>query len=330
MCTGCAAEYGDPTDRRYHAQPIACHDCGPRLAFRSSDPHGTDAFDDAIERAICAIDAGGVVAVKGLGGYHLACDATDATAVAALRRRKRRPDKPFAVMVRDLAHARSFAHVSEAEADLLMSPAAPIVLLRARSDSPLSMLVAPGNPLVGIMLAYTPVHHLLFAYGSSPLVMTSANRAGEPIAHRREHVDALTDLYDALLDHDRPIQTPCDDSVVRVVGDRLLPIRRARGYAPLPVSVGAEGRSVLAVGAELKNAFCVATGGHAWVSQHIGDMENLGTLRAFEANVQRFVEMYDVHPDVVAIDAHPGYLSSKAGRAWAQRLLVSAFFLVIV
>lgn len=322
MCQACRSEYGDPEDRRYHAQPIACHECGPELVFNSS--RGTSVGDDPVDRTICAMAAGGVVAIKGLGGYHLVCDATDDDAVASLRTRKHRPDKPLAIMVADLAHAREFAHIDEVEADLLISPAAPIVLLRARPDSQLSPFVAPGNPLVGIMLAYTPVHQLLLASRRSPLVMTSANRAGEPIAHRPEHIESLADLYDAVLDHDRPIHTPCDDSVVRIVCGRLLPIRRARGYAPLPVTFTANGRSVLAVGAELKNAFCVTTDGHAWVSQHIGDMENLETLRAFEANVRRFVEMYDVHPDVVAADAHPGYQSAKAGRAWAAQHRVTA------
>ncbi len=321
MCSACRSEYGDPNDRRYHAQPIACHDCGPELAFHSPIPA---IGDDPVERAIAALAAGGVVAIKGLGGYHLACDATDDVAVTSIRTRKHRPDKPLAIMVADLAHAEEYAFVSEAEAELLCSSAAPIVLLRARSESSLSSLIAPGNPLIGVMLAYTPVHQLLLAGRRSPLVMTSANRAGEPIAYRPEHIGSLVAMFDAVLDNDRPISAPCDDSVVRLVGGRLLPIRRARGYAPLPVPFAATTRSVLAVGAESKNAFCVTTGGHAWLSQHIGDMENLETLRAFEGNVGRFVEMYDVHPDVVAVDAHPGYLSSKAGRTWARQHRVHA------
>jgi hydrogenase maturation protein HypF len=255
------------------------------------------------------------VAVKGLGGFHLMCDATDDAAIDRLRRRKHRPDKPFAVLVPDLGTARMVADVSDAEAHLLTSPARPIVLLRARSTSPLSALVAPGNPLVGVMLAYTPVHHLLFATRLGPLVCTSGNRSGEPIVHRDDDVEAvLAPLADGVVSHDRPIEVPCDDSVVRVVGRRLLPVRRARGYAPLPVPWADARRAVLAVGGELKSTCCVASPHHAWVSQHIGEQGTLATLEAFEATVDRFTRTYAVTPDVVAVDAHPGYATSQWGR----------------
>jgi hydrogenase maturation protein HypF len=307
MCRRCAAEYADPADRRYHAQPIGCHDCGPRL----SSSYGGDPIADVAS----AIRAGDTVAVKGLGGFHLMCDATDDAAIDRLRRRKHRPDKPFAVLVPDLGTARMIADVSDAEAHLLTSPARPIVLLRARSTSPLSALVAPGNPLVGVMLAYTPVHHLLFATGLGPLVCTSGNRSGEPIVHRDDDVEAvLAPLADGVVSHDRPIEVPCDDSVVRVVGRRLLPVRRARGYAPLPVSWADARRAVLAVGGELKSTCCVASPHHAWVSQHIGEQGTLATLEAFEATVDRFTRTYAVTPDVVAVDAHPGYATSQWGR----------------
>lgn len=313
MCQECDAEYRDPDDRRYHAQPIACADCGPTLSFQAADDP-VDVEADPIVRTVSTLANGEIVAIKGLGGYHLACDATNDDAVAALRIRKHRADKPFAIMVASVDHAAQFAHVSDAEAELLASPASPIVLLRAKANTTLSPLVAPGNPLVGIMLAYTPVHHLIIAGHEAPLVMTSANRSGEPIAHGRTGLDALTGLHDAVLDHDRPIHMPVDDSVVRLVGDRLLPIRRARGYAPLPVAFERARPDVLAVGGDLKNTFCVASGGHAWVGQHIGDMANLKTLQAFDDIVDRFMDFYDVHPTIVAIDAHPGYQSSR----WAR------------
>jgi hydrogenase maturation protein HypF len=311
MCTRCADEYGDPTNRRYHAQPIACHDCGPTLRLATS----TDAFgsrDDPARHAAELIRAGSTVAIKGLGGFHLACDATDDAAVRRLRERKHRPDKPFAVMVPDLQTARRLAFVSDAEAVQLQSPARPVVLLRARPNE-LAESVAPRNPLVGLMLPSAPIHELLFTFDLPPMVMTSANPSGEPLAYRDDH--AIEPLCDATLTHDRPIHVPCDDSVVRLAGRTLLPIRRARGFAPLPVPVGAIARPVLAVGGELKNAFCLASTEHAWMSQHIGDMENLATLDAFERSVEQFSELYDVHPEVYAVDAHPGYATSR----WARR-----------
>ena len=317
MCTRCSAEYADPADRRYHAQPISCHDCGPVLTYFAGGPAGGVGTSGAetIDLARAALVGGATVAVKGLGGFHLACDATSDEAVGRLRTRKHRPDKPFAIMIRDVAQAAQFAEISGAEALLLQSPARPIVLLQARGLAALSASVAPGNPLIGIMLPYTPVQHLLLEGSMPPLVMTSANVGGTPIIHRDDDVDQLIGLSDGVLTHDRPIHVPCDDSVVRLVNGRLLPIRRARGYAPIPVALPAARRSVLAVGGELKNTFCVASGGHAWVSQHIGDMENLETLDAFEASVERFETMYAVEPELVAADAHPGYLSSKWARA---------------
>ena len=334
MCETCEAEYHDPTDRRFHAQPIGCHDCGPSLTWMGSRPdiHMGSSDLDAVGAAALALADGAIVSIKGLGGFHLACDATSDAAVQLLRDRKRRPDKPLAVMVADLEMARELAHVTEREAELLSSAAAPVVLCRARADSPLSPLVAPGNPLVGLVLPYTPVHHLLLTDRSGtetpqravarrchlgPLVMTSGNLGGEPIAFRDDDAfERLAPLVDGFLTHDRPIHLPCDDSVVRVVSDQLLPIRRARGHAPLPVSLGtpAKAPDVLAVGGELKNTFCVASGGYAWMSQHIGDMENLDTLQAFEASVEQFCDLYDIHPQLVAADTHPAYLSSS----WAR------------
>ncbi len=338
MCEACAAEYRDPADRRYHAQPIACPHCGPTLTFEPVEPAecgGRSApGNDAIEAARAALRAGRIVAVKGLGGYHLACDATNGDAVARLRERKHRPDKPFAVMVADVGPARLLAQLTPEAATQLRSPARPVVLapatpavltggavLAGRAVSP---RVAPANPLVGVMLAYTPVHHLLLAGDMPPLVMTSANLGGQPIIHGDDDASRarLAELADAVLTHDRPIATPCDDSVVRVGaqvgtggGRGLLPVRRARGYAPIPVAMPGARRTVLAAGGQMKNAFCLAAGGQAWVSQHLGDLDDLHTLEAFDAAIGRFTAFHGVDPELIAIDAHPGYATT----AWARR-----------
>ncbi|MDH3706999.1 MAG: carbamoyltransferase HypF, partial [Acidimicrobiia bacterium] len=301
MCASCRREYTDPTNRRFHAQPIACHHCGPVLSLRrGASPVG----GDPIAEARAALAAGSIVAVKGLGGYHLAADATSDAAVAELRRRKHRPDKPLAVMTADLDAARRLAHIDEAEAALLTSPARPIVLLRTRTETALSPAVAPNNPLVGVLLAYTPVHHLLLEATETPLVMTSANVGGEPIIHHDDH-PALAQLADAVLAHDRPIHVRCDDSVVRVADGQLMPIRRARGYAPVPVGWANASRTTLAVGGELKNTFCLASTDHAWVSPHLGDMGTVAAQTSFESIEATFRALYAVEPDVVAVDAHP-------------------------
>lgn len=316
MCAVCAAEYSDPSDRRYHAQPIACHDCGPTLRLEPSPPTARmPEGNDPLAVAVSLLCTDSTVAVKGVGGFHLACDATSDRAVELLRARKHRPDKPFAVMAGDVAAARAIAEVSDAEAAQLHSPARPIVLLRARPASAISSLVAPGNPLIGTMLPSTPLHHLVARGVDRPLVMTSGNMSGEPLAFDDDDARRrLGPMCDAFLTHDRPIRVPCDDSVVRSVGDTLLPIRRGRGFAPLPVPVSGGRRAVLAVGGELKNTFCLASPSHAWLSQHIGDMENFSTLEAFEHSVRDFTTMYAIEPVVVAVDAHPGYLTSR----WAR------------
>ncbi len=320
LCAECAAQYHDPLDRRFHAQPVACAACGPRLWFES--PGGTIAGTDAaIAAAQRALADGAVVAVKGLGGYHLACDARSHAAVAELRQRKGRADKPLAVMVPDLAAAERLAVIDEYEAGVLTGHQRPIVLVRRRDGGTLTPLVAPGNPLVGVLLPYTPVHHLLFdavpgadAPVPEVLVMTSGNLTDEPICF--DDADArrrLGRIADAWLIHDRPIHVPCDDSVLRVVDGEELPIRRSRGYAPLPVRLPFETEPVVAVGGELKNTFCVASGADAWMSQHIGDMGSVETLAAFERSTQQFAEMYRVDADLVVADAHPGYHT----RRWA-------------
>lgn len=325
MCDRCAAEYHDPHDRRFHAQPIACPDCGPSLRFSSPAGHltGSDAALAATQRALAT---GAVVAVKGIGGYHLACAVGDDAAVAALRARKARGAKPFAMLVRDLDVARRYAHVDADEAAVLSSPARPIVLLRRRAGAPVADAVAPDSPLLGLMLPYSPLHHLLLApvpgaAGPVPdaLVCTSANRSDEPICFTDDDAaERLPALCDAVLDHDRPIHVPCDDSVVRVVRDekgaRELPIRRSRGFAPLPVDLGRAGPAVLAVGGELKNTFCLTDGSRAYLSGHIGDMATWETLRAFERAVDQLTGMRGA-PARMAADLHPGYHT----RNWAER-----------
>lgn len=333
MCDRCAAEYQDPADRRFHAQPIACPECGPTLWFSMGGRRitGSDAALAAAQRALAA---GAVVAIKGIGGYHLACAVHDEAAVGTLRARKARGAKPFAMLVLDLDVARRFAHIDGAEAAVLSSPAHPIVLLRRRRDAPVAEAVAPGNPLLGLMLPYSPLHHLLLAEvpkvigivepPPEALVLTSANRSGEPICFTDDDVEArLPGLCDAILDHDRPIHVPCDDSVVRVVHDGAeeseLPLRRSRGYAPLPIDVNIDagldaGLGVLAVGGELKNAFCLTDGARAYLSGHLGDMASWETLRAFERAVGQLSEIRGI-PNRFAADLHPGYHT----RDWAER-----------
>jgi hydrogenase maturation protein HypF len=322
MCAECRAEYDDPADRRFHAQPIACVACGPRQWFEghAGVVHGADAAIVAAQRAIAD---GRIVAIKGLGGYHLACDARSASAVARLRRRKRRPDKPLAVMVVDVESARRIAAVDEDEAALLSGSARPIVLLHRRRDSDLAPGIAPGNPFVGVLLAYTPLHHLLFravpgsdATAPEALVMTSGNVSDEPICFDDDEARRrLGTIADAWLLHDRPIHVPCDDSVVRVVDGQELPMRRSRGFAPVPIRLPFDVPPMLAVGGELKNTFCLASGRDAWMSQHIGDMGSLETLDAFERSTRQFAAMYQVDVELIAADAHPGYHT----RAWAER-----------
>jgi hydrogenase maturation protein HypF len=321
MCAACAAEYHDPLSRRFHAQPIACPDCGPRLWLQ---PIGGGAArggnDAALSATLAALRGGQIVAIKGLGGFHLACDAANDDALARLRKRKGRVDKPFALMVRDLDAARALAHIDDAEAALLVSRQRPIVLVRKRDSSRLSVGVAPGNPSIGLMLPYTPLHYLLLEDAQTPLVMTSGNVSGEPIAiDNDEALARLAPLVDAFLLHDRPIHTPCDDSVLRVHDGRELPIRRSRGYTPYPVPLPFDGESVLAVGGELKNTFCLTHAGSAFLSQHIGDMENLETLAAFERAQAHLCDLYRAVPRAIVCDLHPNYLTTRWAEAYTAK-----------
>jgi hydrogenase maturation protein HypF len=311
MCPRCAAEYHDPADRRFHAQPTCCPACGPRLTLR--DNTGNPLPGDPLERAAELLGNGQILAVKGLGGYHLAVDAARQDAAAALRARKHREDKPFAVLAPDLAAARRLGQVDPAAADLLSSPVRPIVLLPRRPDADVAAATAPGNRSLGVMLPYTPLHHLLVRALARPMVLTSGNVSDEPIAYRDDDALArLSPIADAFLTHDRAIHIRTDDSVTRTFRGRPTLIRRSRGYVPEPVPVRAGfPRPVLACGAELKNTFCLAKGHHAFLSHHIGDLENAETLRSFTEGIEHFRRLFDVDPRVVAHDLHPEYLSTK-------------------
>jgi len=316
LCPDCTAEYRDPANRRFHAEPVACPACGPQLSWRPTGaPAPTATRDDALAEAVAALLDGAVIAVKGLGGYHLACDATDEAAVRRLRDRKRRWAKPFAVMVRDLVAVRALTRVGALERRLLESPARPIVLLEARRDGApaLAPNVANGNRRLGVFLPYTPLHHLLLEAVGRPLVLTSGNLTDEPLATDDDDALArLGGLADGFLAHDREIRARYDDSVTRVVARRESVVRRARGYAPepmpLPVSTPVP---LLAVGAELKHTFTLARGARAHVAPHNGDLEDLATHRAFTDGLAHLSRLLALEPEVVVHDLHPEYLSTK-------------------
>ncbi|MFF5673735.1 carbamoyltransferase HypF [Streptomyces hygroscopicus] len=319
MCPDCAAEYSDPSDRRFHAQPIACWACGPRLRLTGTVRRTGGA---ALAEARRMLAAGATVAVKGIGGYHLVCDAAAPRAVGELRRRKARGDKPFAVMTPDPGTAARLGHLGPAERRLLTGRARPIVLLRRRSPSPLAPQVCPGSPDIGVLLPYTPLHRLLFGLPGDPpgphiLVVTSGNLSGEPlVTDDREGLRRLDGLADAWLWHDRPIAVACDDSVVRVRNDGSpLPIRRSRGFAPARIRLPVAVRPVLAVGGDMKNTLCLAEGDAAWLSAHVGDLNSLSARHAFARAENHLRELTRVEPVRVAADRHPGYRSAR----WARR-----------
>ncbi|MGF1472510.1 MAG: carbamoyltransferase HypF [Rubrobacteraceae bacterium] len=312
MCPDCRTEYDDPANRRFHAQPNACPVCGPQAKLLDNSGNEV-APDDPIRSAARMLRGGHVLAIKGLGGYHLACNPFDPGAVRNLRGRKVRQDKPFALMARDLEQVRRLCRVGQEEETLLASPARPIVLLGRREDSGVDEEVAPRQKALGVMLAYTPLHHLLLGDAGIPLVMTSGNRSDEPIAYRDEEAfGALGDIADYFLVHDRPIHMRTDDGVVRIALQETYPIRRSRGYAPAPLALAEGfGRHVLACGGELKNTFCLGRDRHAFVSHHIGDLENYETLRSFREGIEHYAHLFDVDPELVAYDLHPEYLSTK-------------------
>ncbi len=308
LCEQCEAEYRDPRSRRFHAQPTACATCGPRLSM-------------PVAEVVGALAAGRIVAIKGIGGYHLACDASDGAAVERLRERKGRGDKPFAVMVADMPTARLIAQLDEDGERVLSSPARPILLAGSR-DAQLQSHVAPGNSFVGVMLAYTPLHHLLFDAGAPPvLVMTSGNLSDEPIC--TDAVEAQTRLVgiaDVFCHHDREIRLSCDDSVVRQVAGVMQPVRRSRGYVPRPIGLPVTAPPMVAVGGEIKAAAAVAHRERAWLTQHIGDVENLETLHMLQRSVQILSGLQRIEAELVVSDAHPGYLSRRWAEEYAAEL----------
>jgi hydrogenase maturation protein HypF len=311
MCSACASEYHDPTDRRFHAQPVCCPACGPRL--RLLDAGGAELPGEPLAAAAALLTGGAVLAVKGLGGFHVAALASDAAATALLRARKHREDKPFAVMVADLDTAHQLCVIDPVGEQVLTGRRRPVVLLPRRSDAPVAQAVSPGNRSLGLMLPYTPLHHLLMREVAGPIVLTSGNVSDEPIAYQDDDArQRLTGISDAYLTHDRAIHMRTDDSVVRVFRGAELPVRRSRGYAPEPLTLAQPvPRPILSCGAELKSTFCLARGRHAFMSHHIGDLENYETLRSFTEGVAHFRRLFDVTPEVVAYDLHPEYLSTK-------------------
>jgi len=318
MCEACAAEYHDPADRRFHAQPTCCAACGPRLRCERD---GVEVPGEPIAAAARLLRDGGVLAIKGLGGYHLAVLAADEAATAELRRRKRRAEKPFALMVADVAQARGLCHVDEVGARCLTSRQRPAVLLDRLPDARVAAAVAPGNRHLGLMLPYTALHHLLLRELGEPLVLTSGNVSDEPIAHLDEDAARrLAGLADAFLLHDRPIQTRTDDSVVRPLSRGAMMVRRSRGYVPDAVTLPVEAeRPILACGGELKNTFCLARGRRAVVSHHIGDLENHETLQSYRHGIAHLRRLLDLDPAVIAHDLHPEYLSTKYALELAER-----------
>jgi len=348
LCPDCEREYKDPTNRRFHAQPVACSVCGPKMWLEfSSKVEGqrSTAEHNAIVQTQKLFTEGKIVAIKGLGGFHLACDATNTKAVTELRTRKLRVDKPFALMMPDLKTIERHCFVSKAEKELLTSPARPIVLLKKKPESTIVEEVSPKQDWLGVMLPYTPLHYLLFDDGRqttddrplSTLVMTSGNFSEEPIATGNEEArERLAKLADALLMHNRDIHIRCDDSVVRAFDDRALtidhkqssivhrpssvyPLRRSRGYSPFPVKLPFDVAPLLATGSELKNTFCITNGNYAFLSHHIGDMENYETLKSFEQGVEHFERLFRVKPEAIAYDMHPNYLATGYALERAER-----------
>ncbi len=348
LCPDCEREYKDPTNRRFHAQPVACPICGPQVWLESRNTQHAirntqyATHNDAILETRRMLADGNILAIKGLGGFHLACDATNSTAVTELRARKLRVDKPFALMMPDLETVERHCFVSDAERELLQSTARPIVLLKRRPESNIAKEVAPNQDWVGIMLPYTPLHYLLFTDHSSlitALVMTSGNLSEEPIATDNDEArKRLSNLADAFLMHNRDIHIRCDDSVVRVFSDQssevsdstrksstdhwsltTLPLRRSRGYSPFPVKLPFDVPQILAAGSELKNTFCITNKNYAFLSHHIGDMENYETLKSFEQGVEHFEKLFRVKPEAIACDMHPNYLATRYALERAER-----------
>ncbi len=312
MCTACQAEYDDPANRRFHAQPNACWDCGPQLQLLSASGALSDVAEP-LREATRLLQQGSILAIKGLGGFHLACDAKNSSAIDELRRRKHRMEKPFAVMVPHLETARELCEFDELATKQLLSPERPIVLLPARPENALPAGIAPSNRFLGIFLPYTPLHHLLFAGGRlEALIMTSANLSEEPIAiDNQEAVQRLHGIADAFLIHNRDILRHCDDSVLRIAAGQPQQLRRSRGFVPVPVAIEHKSQPILAVGGELKNTICIIRNNEAFLSQHVGDLENLESYNVFQEAITHLQHILEVQPTVIAHDLHPDYFSTK-------------------
>jgi hydrogenase maturation protein HypF len=345
LCPDCAKEYEDPLDRRFHAQPVACPVCGPRVWLEYPGENGKHKDHRHIqgENAIAEVQRslinGGIVAIKGLGGFHLACDATNTKAVSELRKRKLRVDKPFALMMPDLECIISHCNVNDIEQELIFSRERPIVILPRRESSSIAKEVSPHQNTLGVMLPYSPLHYLLFRKQEEaeknkpnlqitlpPLVMTSGNISEEPIAYLNDEARAhLSGLVDVFLMHNREIRTRCDDSVMRIYRGATFPLRRSRGYAPFPVYLASDSPQVLAVGAELKNTFCITRQRYAFLSHHIGDMENLETLDSFMDSIQHYESLFRIQPKAIAYDLHPNYLATRYALELAKRERIPSF-----
>lgn len=332
MCVACRAEFEDPSNRRFHAQPNACWECGPQIwlttsgaGARAIERHSPEEQLQHLNSAVDLILAGRTIALKGLGGFHLVCDATNDDAVQSLRNRKRRYDKPFAVMFANIEHARQFAHIDHQSAELLTGPRCPVVLLPQSGD--LAEAVAPGMRVLGVMLPYTPLHHLIMARAARPLVMTSGNLSDEPICmENSEALQRLEHLADAFLLHDRVIETRFDDSVIRCDRGSPIMVRRSRGYAPEPITFPAKTEEcILAVGAQLKATFCLAKGGRAFVSQHLGDLDDVDSHAFFMSTLDRFINLFDLGPAAVVHDLHPDYLSTRIANELAVSRGIPAY-----
>ncbi len=319
LCPECQSEYDDPLNRRFHAQPNACRVCGPRVSLFDNKGRKIHSFDP-IKTSAGLLKKGYIVAVKGLGGFHLACDAANKTSVETLRKRKYREDKPFALMALDVEKIKEFCRVNEYEQRLLLSPRRPILILRKKKDCRLPDEIAPNNKCLGMMLPYTPLHYLLLREAGMVLVMTSGNISDEPIAYKnKDAFKKLGGITDYFLVHNRKIQTRIDDSVTRIFNNQEMIIRRSRGYVPQPMKVNFFFKEpVLAVGGELKNTFCLATRNYAFLSHHIGDLENLSALTSFEEGIDHFLRIFHASPRIVACDLHPDYLSTKFAQEYCQ------------
>jgi hydrogenase maturation protein HypF len=327
MCPECQREYDDPLNRRFHAQPNACWDCGPRVWVLQTADQAAQLSEDAVEQTIRLLTAGRIVAIKGIGGFHLSVDATNPSAVMRLRERKRRHGKPLAVMVRDVEAARAVCVLTPEEEQLLTTSARPIVLARRREGCGIAEGVAPGIPWLGVFLPYAPLQHLLFAGARlSALVMTSANLSEEPIAIQNDEALArLGGIADAFLLHDREILQRCDDSVAAVVDGAPQLLRRARGFVPIGVPLPLDAPPLLAVGGHLKNVFALARGRFAYQSQHLGDLENLTGLEFFRESLDHLMRTFEIEPQAVVHDLHPGYLSTTWAREWARERGLQTF-----